>query len=310
MVNITSFTFPSSAGGTVLHGTQWTPDTAPRGVVQIAHGVAEHIGRYEDFARFLAQKGFVVVGHDHLGHGASLPAGGTAVYFADDRGWEHATDDIQALGLLVKAKYPGLPYFLLGHSMGSFLSRSLLIRYPGFVDGAILMGTGWNGQATITAGLALLGILAKNQGRRATSPLANQLAFGGYNKAFAPNRTNWDWITADPAGVAAYMADPLCGGDATIGLLQDLLGGLRFNQNRTHLALMDPDTPILLISGGDDPVGAMGKGVQRTRDAFAAAGVKDLTMTLYPGLRHEILNELGHRHQVYGDLLNWLEGHL
>lgn len=309
MINLSEFTFLSSDGVTALHAMEWTGD-APRAVLQLAHGVAEHISRYDHFARFLAAQGFVVVGHDHLGHGDSLPQGGTPVFFSEKDGWTKVVDDVYALSCLMREKYPHLPYFLLGHSMGSFITRTLLIRYPDAVDGAIVMGTGWNSEAAIAGGRLVTTLLGALRGKRATSSFVTNLAFGGYSKAFAPNRTNFDWVAADEASVDGYIADPLCGQDTTIGLFYDMLGGFRLNQRAENLQKMRKDIPILLISGADDPVGAMGKGVEQTRDAFLAAGMQQVSTVLYPHLRHEILNETAHRQTVYGDILHWLESQL
>ena len=311
MLNIQDFTFPSSDGATRLHGRLWRDDAQPpRAVLQIAHGVSEYIGRYDRFARFLAEKGFAVAGHDHLGHGQSLPEGGTAIYFADENGWEKAVDDVAALQTKLAADFPGVPHFLLGHSMGSFLVRSFLIRYPGRVNGAIVMGTGWQSPVIIQGGLLVAGMEARKHGRRATSALVNNLAFGGYNKPFRPNRTGFDWLSADEENVDRYVADPKCGEDATIGLFQDMLGGFRFNQKKENLERMDKDTPVLFVSGAKDPVGAMGKGVEKSRNAFKSAGVKEVDLILYPGLRHEILNEKSQQKMVDHDILMWLEAHL
>ncbi len=311
MTNRTDFTFPSSDGKTDLHGCAWEPSNGePRAIVQIAHGVAEHIARYDHFAHFLVEHGFAVVGHDHLGHGKSLPEGSTPIYFADKNGWTCAVDDIALLQARIRRDAPHLPLFLMGHSMGSFLSRSFLIRYPRRLKGAILMGTGWQSEAMIQGGLIVAGAAAIKNGRRSTSKLVNDLAFGGYNKAFAPNRTNSDWLSADSANVDRYLADPMCGQDATVGLFQDMLHGIRFNQQSKNLQRMDPNMPVLFVSGEQDPVGGMGKGVLRTRDAFQKSGVKDVKCILYPGLRHEILNEQPQQEIVYRDILDWLQAHL
>lgn len=309
MTNLSDFTFLSSDGTTPLHAMEWT-DAAPRAVLQLTHGVAEYIGRYDHFARFMAAQGFVVVGHDHLGHGYSLPRGGTPIFFAGKDGWTKVVDDVYALCQKTRVKYPDLPYFLLGHSMGSFVTRSLLIRYPNAVDGAIIMGTGWNSEAAIAGGRLLTTILGKLHGKRSTSEFVTSLAFASYNKAFAPNRTEVDWIAADPDSVDRYAADPLCGQAVTIGLFHDMLGGFYFNQKAENLQKMRKNLPVLLISGADDPVGAMGKGVEKTRDAFLSAGMETVDMILYPTLRHEILNETQYRQTVYDDILHWLEQQL
>ena len=268
MTNKTDFTFLSSDGKTRLHGIAWVPeDVTPVAVLQLVHGVAEYIGRYDDFARFLNSHGVIVVGHDHLGHGLSLPEGGTPVYFGDGNTWNTPVDDIYVLHTKLKEQYPHLPLLLMGHSMGSFLSRTYLIRYPGTVKAAVLMGTGWQS-------------------------------------------TEYDWLSADEENVDKYIADPLCGHDATVGLFREMLWGIRFNQRPTNLRKMDKTAPVLLISGEDDPVGGMGAGVRQTYQAFRHAGVTDCTLRLYHGLRHELLNEKAHRGAVYQDIWNWMEGKL
>ena len=308
MTNLSEFTFLSSDGKTQLHGMLWEPEgVAVRAVLQICHGVAEHIARYDGFARALNEQGIAVAGHDHLGHGKSLPEGGTPVYFGDGNTWNTVVDDIYVLHQRLKQRYPDVPLCIMGHSMGSFLTRTYLIRYPGTVKAAVIMGTGWQPQAAITGGLALANAIAAVSGENATSELVTELAFGSYNKLFAPNRTKVDWLSADESNVDDYIADPLCGADATVGLFRQMLRGLRFNQTPGNIDRMDKNAPILLIAGQDDPVGDMGAGVRRTHDAFKRAGVRDVTLKLYPGLRHEILNEAAMRDTVYGDIGAWLD---
>lgn len=308
MTDFQEFTFLSSDGHTQLHGAQWTPaDREPIAVLQIAHGVAEHILRYDDFARYLNDRGILVAGHDHLGHGKSLPEGGTPVYFGDGSTWETVVDDIHLLHDRLREQYPDLPILLMGHSMGSFLSRSYLIRYPGTVDAAIIMGTGWQPEMTIRGGLLLAGILSGLKGPDAVSKMVANMAFGAYNKAFGDKpRTPNDWLSADTDNVDRYMADPLCGADATVGLFRQMLHGIRFNQRQSHLRQMDREMPVLFVAGDKDPVGNCGKGVRQTYDAFRAAGMRDCTLKLYPGLRHEILNEKAYTADITKNIEAWL----
>jgi alpha-beta hydrolase superfamily lysophospholipase len=304
MPKINEFFYSSSDGKSRIHAMEWVPEEVkPVAVLQIAHGVAEYIGRYDAFARYLADQGIVVVGNDHLGHGQSTTA--TPVFFGQQDGWTHVVDDIYGLHQRVKKNYPHLPYFLMGHSMGSFLARTYLIRYPGTVDGAIIMGTGWQSGTVVTAGSVVGKCEANRLGRNGVSPLVNHLGFGPYNKPFAPNRTEFDWLSADTDNVDRYIANPLCGQPTTVGLFLDMLEGFKFNQNPKNLARMDKDMPVLFISGANDPVGEAGKGVRRSCDAFKAAGMKKVSLKLYDGLRHEILNEQ-EKETVYADLYQWL----
>ena len=311
MTNMTEFTFLSTDGKTQLHGMRWEPDGGSvRAVLQICHGVAEHIARYDAFARYLNGLGIAVVGHDHLGHGLSLPEGGTPVYFGESNTWNTVVDDIYVLHQRIRLWYPDVPLCIMGHSMGSFLTRTYLIRYPGTVKAAIIMGTGWQPKAVIAGGMAVAKAVGAVVGENGTSDLVTNLAFGAYNKLFAPNRTSCDWLSADEGNVDAYMADPLCGADATVGLFRQMLSGIRFNQKLSNLRQMDPRIPVLFVAGEKDPVGDCGNGVRRTYQEFRRAGVQDCTLKLYPGLRHEILHEKAQQQQIFEDIGQWLTSKL
>ena len=307
MAITSEFFFPSSDGKTLIHVNQWTPsERRILGVVQIAHGVAEYGARYAPFARFLCGHGFVVVANDHLGHGQSLIPGGPMVYLGEKDGWWNVVDDMECLRSRVAKVFPDRPYFLFGHSMGSFLSRTHLIRYPGRLDGYILCGTGHQSPALIAGGKLIADREIRRLGKKAFSARADDLAFGAYNKAFAPTRTRFDWVSASEENVDAYIADPLCGGDTTLGLFRDMLDGLSYITRQSNMDKMDADLPVFFIAGDQDPVGDMGKGVRKAHDCFKKAGIRDLSIKLYHGLRHEILNEAS-RQYVYRDVLDWLE---
>ena len=307
MTNLSEFTFLSSDKHTQLHGMLWDVQKVPvRAVLQICHGVAEHIARYDKFARALNERGIVVAGHDHLGHGKSLPEGDTPVYFGEGNTWDTVVDDIYVLHQRLRQRYPDVPLCIMGHSMGSFLTRTYLIRYPGTVKAAVIMGTGWQSRAAVNGWLALANAIAAVSGESATSDVVTELAFGSYNKLFAPNRTKVDWLSADEENVDAYIADPMCGADATVGLFRQMLHGIRFNQRMSHLRRMDREVPVLFVSGDKDPVGGCGKGVVQTYEAFKAAGMRDCTLKLYPELRHEILNERAYAGEITEDIASWL----
>ena len=311
MTNMTEFTFLSTDGKTQLHGMRWEPEGGSvRAVLQICHGVAEHIARYDAFARYLNGLGIAVVGHDHLGHGLSLPEGGTPIYFGVGNTWNTVVDDIYVLHQRIRLWYPDVPLCIMGHSMGSFLTRTYLIRYPGTVKAAVIMGTGWQPKAVIAGGMAVAKAVGAVVGENGTSDLVTNLAFGAYNKLFAPNRTSCDWLSADEGNVDAYMADPLCGADAPVGLFRQMLSGIRFNQKLSNLRQMDPRIPVLFVAGEKDPVGDCGNGVRRTYQEFRRAGVQDCTLKLYPGLRHEILNEKAQQQQIFEDIGQWLTSKL
>ena len=299
------FTFLSADGKTPIHAVEWLPEGQARAVLQISHGVSEDILRYEPFAEYLTARGFAVAGHDHLGHGQSVAEGSARLYFGPRGSWNWVVDDIDQRRNLAKAKFPQVPYFLMGHSMGSFLARTYLIRYPGAVDAAVIMGTGQMSPAIIAGGKAVAAEEAHRVGEDQTSSLVDKLAFGAYNKRFAPNRTGFDWLSLNQDNVDRYMADPLCGGNATIGLFREMLGGLSFIAKPENLKRMNLNIPVLFISGEMDPVGDCGKGVKRAFESFRKAGVRDVSLKLYPELRHEILNETC-RETVYEDIYQWL----
>jgi len=303
------FTFLSADGKTPIHAVEWLPEGQVQAVLQISHGVSEYILRYESFAEYLTARGFAVVGHDHLGHGQSVAEGSARLYFGPRGSWNWVVDDIDRRRNLAKEKFPQVPYFLLGHSMGSFLARTYLIRYPGAVDAAVIMGTGQMSPAIIAGGKAVAVEEARRVGEDRTSPLVDKLAFGAYNKRFAPNRTGFDWLSLNQDNVDRYIADPLCGGNATIGLFREMLGGLSFIAKPENLKRMNLNIPVLFISGEMDPVGDCGKGVKRAYESFRKAGVRDVSLKLYPELRHEILNETC-RETVYADILQWLESRI
>lgn len=306
MAIVSEYFFPSSEGKALIHVNQWTPAGREiAGVVQLAHGVAEYAARYAPFAQYLCGHGYVVVANDHLGHGQSVLEGRPMVYLGDEDGWRHAVDDLEELRRRTARVFPGKHYFLFGHSMGSFLARTHLIRYPGALSGCVLCGTGHPSAAVIAGGKLVADREIRRLGKRAYSAKADSLAFGAYNRAFAPARTRFDWLSASEANVDAYIADPLCGGDTTLGLFRDMLDGLSCVTRQSNIDRMDKNLPVLFIAGDRDPVGDMGRGVERACGRFQRAGLRDVSCKLYHGLRHEILNEAS-RQYVYKDVLDWL----
>ena len=286
------FFFKSTNGETDIHVNKWVPENGEiKGVLQIVHGVAEYGFRYNSFASFMCNKGFAVVADDHLGHGKSIIKDCPKLYFGEKDGWFTVVSDLEKLRSLTQEEFKGLPYFVFGHSMGSFLVRSLLIKYPKTVTGAIICGTGHMGKMTVIGGKAVAKHYIKKLGKKGFSKIADDLAFGAYNKKFAPNRTASDWVSLSEKNVDAYLSDPLCGGETSLGLFSDLLTGMEFITNQKNINKMDKSLPVLFISGEKDPVGDMGKGVKKAAQCFKKAGLKDVSVKLYPRLRHEILNE-------------------
>ena len=299
------FTYHSTDGIHEIHALEWLPEGEPRAVVQIVHGVAEYAGRYAPLGQFLTQRGFLVCGEDHLGHGLTAKEGELG-YFGPKNGWDYVVRDVHRLRKLEGEKYPGIPYVLLGHSMGSFMVRTYLIRWPGTVNAAVLSGTGQEKAPLVALGKGMSGMIGSLRGRDYVSDLIYDMSMGSYNKPFRPNETTGDWLSRDVERVRAFRSDPLCSFRPTVTMFRDMLGGIQYIGKRSNLRRMDKDTPIYFLSGDHDPVGSMGKGVRKVERMFREAGCRDVTVKLYPEGRHEMLNEIN-RQQVMEDLLEWLE---
>lgn len=296
------FTFPSADGKTLIHVSKWLPEKEARAVLQIAHGVSEYIDRYEPLAAFLTEHGFVVVGNDHIGHGKSLSPKSAPAHFDS---WDNVVDDMYTLRNMEKKEFPDVPYFLAGHSMGSYLLRTYLIRYPGTLSGAILLGTGQMDPLSIAYCRVIAHREARKVGWEHTSPVVNQLSFDKYNRIFAPNRTDYDWLSSSRKNVDSYISDPGCGGSASVGLCREMLCAMWELQKKKNLRRMNLRTPILFLSGSMDPVGGCGKGVKKAFRSFQRIGMRDVSMKLYLGARHEILNDVC-GNAVRRDLLSWM----
>lgn len=297
--------FMDSLGAGKLHVVRWTPEGEIRGVVQIIHGIAEYVLRYEPFAEFLNASGYLVVAEDHMGHGQSVNGDGIRGYFHG--GWFTAAEDSYGLLTRTRAEFPDLPYILFGHSMGSFLARTILCKHPDSgIRAAIICGTGWQPRALLPAGIAVAEGFCRKTGETPPCPALQNLVFGSYNRRVEHPRTEFDWLTRDSAVVDAYCQDPLCGFVASAGLLRDLMKGIRYVEEPENLKTMNRELPVLFIAGGDDPVGSYGKGVRRSAQEFRKAGMKDVSERIYPLARHELLNEIN-RQEVCKDIRKWLE---
>lgn len=297
--------YSSSNGINIIRARKCCPDGEIRAVLQISHGIAEHIDRYEDFMVFLAENGILSVGDDHLGHGKTYRDNTDKGFFAEKDGWNCVVDDMHGLYEQMKAAYPSVPYILFGHSMGSFLTRTYMIRYPDDYDLAILSGTGQQSKALITGGSLIADILCRTQGATAIGDTLNKIAFGSYLDRIKNPRTEFDWLSRDEQTVERYIADENCGFTAKNGLYRDMMHGLKFITNPDNLARMNKSKPVYFMSGEEDPVGDYGKGVEKAYKAFCDAGCQDVTIRLYPEGRHEMLNEIN-RDAVYQDILSWI----
>ena len=309
MPTFKDFYFNSSTGKNKIHARMCVPDAEPRAIVQIIHGIAEYIDRYDEFMSFLADNGIIAVGTDHLGHGKSIESEEQTGFFAYDNGWDYVVRDEEVLRLAMHENYPELPIIVFGHSMGSFMARTLLIRYPDAFNAAIISGTGNQGAALVNGGLIMGNLVTGLKGAHHYSKFLNNLAFGSYNKIYDNPKTEYDWLSRDEANVQKYIDDPLCGFIPSCSLFRDMMTGVKFITNKKNLTAMNKDMPVYFISGDMDPVGECGKGVQKAYNNFLEAGMKDVSIKLYPGGRHEMLNEIN-KDEVYTDILAWLDSEI
>lgn len=301
-----SFTYPSTDGITNIHAIEWKPEGDIKAILQISHGMVEFIDRYDRFANFLTGYGFLVVGNDHLGHGESVIDDSKHGYFGSN-GNECVIEDMHTLHAMTSVRYPDVPYFMLGHSMGSFLVRQYIEMYGSSLAGAIIMGTGYQSNATLKMVEGLCIALAQTHGWEYRSPLLYKMALGSYNKAFEPARTRNDWLTKDETIVDIYNGHPWNNFRFTLNGYYHMFKGIEYAN--THVNDVPIYLPILFVSGKDDPVGNFGLGVKKVYDSFKKAGIDDVSLRLYENDRHELLNETNHD-QIDFDLLEWLHAHM
>lgn len=309
MVNKTTLSFPSKDGIHTIYATKWqSDDISPIAILQLIHGMAEHIGRYDEFACHMAQKGYIVVGDDHLGHGRSAKEYGDYGYFCEKKAASVLVMDEHRLKEVMQKKEKELPYFMLGHSMGSLILRNYLIQYGQEIDGAILCGTPNNGSVKVGMARIISGLLKLCGKNREKSAFLDRLVFGSYNKR-TEKRTCFDWINIDEKVVDEYMNDPQCGFLFTVNGF-DTMFQLSANVNKMSLLKRIPkDLPILLIAGKEDPVGNYGKGVAHVYRQYRQLGIADVELKLYDNSRHEILLE-PEKDLVFADICNWLQKYI
>ena len=303
------FTFASTDRRTRIHAVCWrNENVAPCAVIQLIHGMVEHIERYDEFAEYLADRGFIVVGHDHLGHGKSVNSEEDYGFFAEDQPALVLLQDLHRLRIGVSRKFPELPYFMLGHSMGSYILRRYLSSQGEGLAGAIIMGTGMEKDAALNAGLGIIRMEAHKYGWRYRSENIEQLAFGKQYRKF--DMTGKDpsnsWLSKNEENVRAYYADPMCSFPFTVNGYWTLFSTIRFDNQKKNIGAIPKELPILIVSGEDDPVGHFGKAVKKVYKLYVKAGIQDVTCRLFENDRHEILNETD-RQEVYKYIYDWLE---
>ena len=292
--------FFTDADGVDVAYYRWNPDGAPRGVVLIAHGASEHGARYNRFASFLAAKGFAVFAQDHRGHGNTGKS--TGVGIAGPNGWNGVIADQHELNVLARASVPDVPVVLFAHSMGSMMAQRYIQLYGDEIDGVVLSGsTGDMGDLAGT--LELIDAIAKDAGADAPAP-----TFATFNEPFAPARTDFDWLSRDPAEVDKYIADPFCGDSnpLSLGYVRGLMSTLKDAWDPANESQLRKDLPVLFITGELDPVSQQASTVHLLEQRYRDHGLKDVTARYYPEARHELLNETN-RDDVQADVLGWIE---
>ncbi|MGN0362797.1 MAG: serine aminopeptidase domain-containing protein [Bilifractor sp.] len=299
------FRYPSKDGRTSIHALEWIPDGEVKAVVQIVHGMVEFVDRYDRIARLLNTNGIYVVGNEHLGHGASVVSEEDYGYFAEKNGNGCVIGDMQTLREMTEKKYPGIPYFMLGHSMGSFLTRQYITEYGEGLAGAVISGTGYQSKGTLRAAKAMCRTIATFRGWKYRSKMIDNMALGSYNKKFEPARTANDWLTRDTEIVDAYCANPWNNFRFTLNAYYNLFTGLEKAEDEKNIEKIPKDLPLLIFSGGDDPVGNFGEGPKKVAEIYQKCGIQDVTCRIYPGDRHEVLNEVDHD-VADRDLIAWI----
>lgn len=306
----TTISYPSHDNASTIRALVWEPgdaarpDFSPRAVVQIVHGMSEHVERYAPFAEFLVGRGFVACANDHVGHGKTAGEHDLG-HMPLANGADVLVEDVHALRKKVCERYPHACHVMFGHSMGSFVTRVYLTRHADGLSAAILCGTGQQPRIQTVAGRVITRLIAQIRGERHVSRFVDSLGAGAYGRAIKDARTDVDWISSDPDVVDEYIADPLCGQPFTVGAYATL-ASLVADATDARLARRVPkDLPLLFVAGAEDPVGDCGRGVARAVDEYRNAGVRLVEMGIYPGARHEILNEPCHE-AVWHDVEEFL----
>ena len=270
--------------------------------------MAEYSDRYAKFAEYLNKLGIAVFAADHRGHGASATEDDLG-WFAESDGWNRVSEDAFEIANFITSQYSVNTTFLMGHSMGSFMARTVMVKHPDFYTGVIIMGTGCSKGIVGKVGKLLCKREIRKNGSKSPGVLMNKLSFGAYNKAFEPSMTDFDWLSRDAKEVEKYVKDDKCGFLCTNGFFYDLLTGVEVANSKANAETLPKDLPLLIISGEMDPVGDFGKGVRKVYNLYTGVGIADVSLELVPGARHELLNETNKK-EIYGILAKWLENHI
>ncbi len=305
----TTFTFKGSNQQEIFV-RKWEPEISEiKGVLQIAHGMAEHSGRYTEFGDFMTKNGFVVFVNDHIGHGQTAKTVQNLGFFGKKNGWHFLVNDVIKLNEIILQQFPDKPVFLMGHSMGSFAVRTAIAKYSPKIKGAIISGTNAQSGALIKFGIFMAWLQGILKNKAKPSKLLDKLSFGKYNTFFKPNKTPFDWLSRDNDRNKNYVDDPFCGTVFSNRFFFDMLSMILFVNKKSTFDKVPKNLPILMFSGTKDPVGNFSKDVQKVYNNYRNSGVNDIKLKLYEDGRHEMLNETN-RQEVYNDILNWLAEHL
>ncbi len=301
----TNLSFPSRDGNHQISSIIWQDETvSPIAVVQIIHGMAEFVERYDELAAYLAKQGFIVVGDDHLGHGETAETTNELGYFCKRNADMVLVRDEHRLKKTLQQKFPGLPYFILGHSMGSLILRNYLLHYGEGIQGAIICGTGHYKKLDVIAGKCLISVLKLFQNEHKKSDLMDRILFGNFN-AKTDKKTSFDWLCNDRNVVEQYMNHPKCGFLFTINGYETLINLTVNLTNKKMLQNMPKELPLFIISGKQDPLGKYGKGIDALYESYQKLGMQNVEMKLYDDCRHELLNEYK-KNEIYSDIKQWL----
>lgn len=313
MVKQEVYNFKSADGHSNIHCRKWIPETDAIAVLQIVHGMVEYIERYDEFATYMAEHGFLVVAHDHIGHGHSVQSHDELGVMTGKHPSDDMVEDIYSHYKLTKEANPTVPYFILGHSMGSYMTRKFLsvkAELLSGLNGAVIMGTGQEAAVTCSGGLFVIALLSLFKGKNYRSAFVRDMTYSAPYKTFDCYGKDYSnsWLSKNVESVEKYYHDELCTYMFTLNAYKGLVECTKYDANPKNVAKMRKDMPLLVVSGADDPVGNKGVGTTAAAEAFKSAGIADVTLKLYENDRHEILNELD-RQQVYADILDWLNNH-
>lgn len=297
-----------SGDGTDIYVYKWEPDdlASLKGAVQLVHGMVEHAGRYEHFAKELTGRGYVVYANDHRGHGKTAADEEELGHLDAKGGWNNLVADVHQLSLIIKKENPELPLFLFGHSMGSFIARDYISKYGKLLKGVIICGSGYTPGMLVNFGLALSKREIRKFGQKHRSEFINKIAFSSNNKKFEPAKTEFDWLSRDAEVVNNYIQDKLCGGVCTAGFYINLFRGLKEIQAINTVSEIPKELPIFIISGKDDPVGSYGSAAEKLYKSYKKVGIKEVNMKIYNDCRHELLNEINRDEIIIEDIIGWI----